>query len=194
MEAMRTVDELLSLTSKLDARYHLLRGEMTRSKETTLLEIARILREAGAPYALIGGVAVQFHTKEPRTTIDIDVAVLDGSVIPAVAMERAGFRRSGRFEHTENWVGPDGTPVQFTVDREYAGVVGAAESHRVGSTEIRIASALDLVRSKLRSAADDRRRRSKRIQDLADAVRLVEDNPVLRDALTDTERARLDRP
>jgi hypothetical protein len=38
---MRSVDELLEITSILDARYHLLRGEMERSKETTLLEVER---------------------------------------------------------------------------------------------------------------------------------------------------------
>ena len=111
---MRSVDELLQITSKLDARYHLLRGEMERSKETTLLEVARIMKEAGTPYALIDGVAVQFHCKDPRTTIDIDLAILEDSA------------------------------------------------------------------------------KSKRVQDLADAMRLVEDNPAIRGALTDVERARLE--
>jgi hypothetical protein len=190
---MRTGDELLHVTSKLDARYHLMRGEVERSKETTLLEIARLLKEAGTPYALIGGVAVQFHSKDPRTTIDIDLAVLDPSAIPRQALEGSGFRKSGTFEHTENWIGPDGTPVQFTVDPEYAGTIRAAEPHRLGSTEIRIARPLDLVRTKLRAAADDARRKSKRVQDLADAIRLVEDNPAIRSALTEAERARLER-
>jgi hypothetical protein len=189
---MREGDELLEITSKLDARYHLLRGEMERSKETTLLEVARILKEAAAPYALIGGVAVQFHSKEPRTTLDVDLAVLDDAAIPRDRLERAGFRRKGRFEHSENWVGPDGTPVPFTVEPVYAATIHAAQTHPLGPTEIRIATALDLVRSKLRASADDKRRRSKRVQDLADALRLVEDNPGIRGSLSEAERARLD--
>jgi hypothetical protein len=189
---MRSLDELLEITSKLDARYHLLRGEMERSKETTLLEVARILKEAAAPYALIGGVAVQFHCKEPRTTLDVDLAALDDAAIPRERLERAGFRKKGRFEHSENWVGPDGTRVQFTVDPAYAGTIHAAQPHPIGPTEIRIATPLDLVRSKLRASADDEPRKSKRVQDLADAMRLVEDNPGIRGSLNDAERARLD--
>jgi hypothetical protein len=138
---MRSGHELLEITSKLDARYHLLRGEMERSKETTLLEVARILKEAAAPYALIGGAAVQFHCKEPRTTLDVDLAVLDDAAIPRDRLERSGFRRKGRFEHSEK---------------------------------------------------DDQRRRSKRVQVLADALRLVEDNPGILGSLSEAERARLD--
>ena len=190
---MRSVDELLTLTSKLDARYHLLRGEMERSKETTLLEVARILKDAGLPYALIDGVAVQFHCKDAGTTIDIDFAMLEDSAIPRVALERAGFRKQGRFQHSENWIGPDGTPVQFTTDSAYAGVIASAVAHPLGQTEIRIATPVDLVRTKLRAAGDDQRRKSKRVQDLADALKLAEDNPGIRAELTDAERARLDR-
>ena len=45
------------------------------SKERPLRLLANVLERAGVPYALIGGVAVQLHTVEPRSTLDIDVAV-----------------------------------------------------------------------------------------------------------------------
>ena len=44
------------------------------SKERPLRLLANVLERAGVPYALIGGVAVQLHTVEPRSTLDIDVA------------------------------------------------------------------------------------------------------------------------
>jgi hypothetical protein len=37
--------------------------------------VADLLNRGGASYALIGGVAIQIRTTEPRTKLDIDVAV-----------------------------------------------------------------------------------------------------------------------
>ena len=42
----------------LDRQWHLLRGTMERTKEPTLLAVARMLGDAGAAYTIIGGVAV----------------------------------------------------------------------------------------------------------------------------------------
>ena len=100
----------------LDRQWHLLRGEMERTKEPTLLAVGRILDEAGVAYAIIRGVAAQIHLPEPRTTLDIDLAVVGCDTIPRERLEAAGFAHHGRFVHSENWRGPDGTPVQFTDD------------------------------------------------------------------------------
>ena len=45
------------------------------SKEQPLYLVAQLLERERVPYALIGGVALQLHSEEPRTTLDIDVAV-----------------------------------------------------------------------------------------------------------------------
>jgi hypothetical protein len=50
----------------------------------------------------------------------------------------------------------------------------------------------DLLREKLRAARDPARRRSKRLQDLADAQSLLEQDPGLASGLTPQERAQLD--
>ena len=44
----------------LDQLWHLLRGEMDRSKEPALLLIGRIFADAGIPYAVIGGSLCRF--------------------------------------------------------------------------------------------------------------------------------------
>ena len=51
----------------------------------------------------------------------------------------------------------------------------------------------DLLHEKLRAAADPERRRSKRLQDLADSHALVEATPELLRELTAEERALLGR-
>ena len=56
----------------LDRQWFWLRGEMERTKRPALLALARVFAEAGVPYAIIGGIALQVHQSELRTTLDID--------------------------------------------------------------------------------------------------------------------------
>ena len=165
---------------------------MATSKERSLIELARLLAAEDVAYALIGGVAVQIWSAEPRTTLDIDVAVVSYDDLPREAMRRAGFVVGGRFEHTENWTGPDGTPVQFSDDPAFAAAVARAKPHPVGDTVLRVVSIADLVKAKLRAARDPARRRSKRLMDLADASALVEQNPAVLDEVDPGDRRLLD--
>src|SRR3954463_16515546 len=89
----------------LDRQWHALRGEMDASKRPALLTLASVLEAARTLYAIIGGVALQIHQAEPRTTLDIDLAVTAFTAIPDAELRAAGFRLGGRFAHSENWVG-----------------------------------------------------------------------------------------
>ena len=173
----------------LDRRWHALRGEMDASKKTALVALARILAEAKTPYAVIGGVALQIHQREPRTTLDVGIAVCDRSQIPARQLETEGFVETGRFAHSENWRGPDETPVQFTDDPALAGAVARAASIDLDGIPLRVIGPADLLHEKLRAGSDPAGRRSKRLQDLADVAALLEQDPELDAELTDAERA-----
>src|SRR6266581_9347917 len=106
----------LEIGFQLDQLWHALRGEMETTKRPALVALGRVLRDAGTPYAIIGGVALQIHQADPRTTLDIDLAVASLDAIPRTELEAAGFRHGGRFPHSDNWIGPSGVPVQFTDD------------------------------------------------------------------------------
>jgi hypothetical protein len=175
----------------LDRQWHLLRGTMERTKEPTLLAVARILGDAGVVYAIIGGVAVQIHLPDPRTTLDIDVAV--AGPIPGDRLRAHGFTLDGTFTHSQNWRGPDDTPVQFTDDPALAGAISRAEIIERGGVRLRVIGRRDLLREKLRSGSDPARRRSKRFQDLGDVQALLEADPSLSAELSPAERALLDR-
>jgi hypothetical protein len=177
----------------LDRRWHRLRGEMERSKRPDLLLLARLLEDVQVPYAIIGGVAVQIHQTEPRTTLDVDLAVPSFDAVPHARLEAAGFARRGRFVRSENWVGPDGTPIQFTDDPALAGAIERAETLELESVRLRVIRKVDLLHDKLRAGCDPARRRSKRLQDLADAQALLEADPRLSAELTAEERSLLDR-
>jgi hypothetical protein len=175
----------------LDRQWHWLRGEMDRTKKPTLLTLGRILQ--GMPYAIIGGVALQVHHPDPRTTLDIDLAVLSRGAIPRDALIAAGFRAIGSFEHSENWAAADNTPVQFTDDPALASAVSSAEELVVDGVPLRVIRIVDLLHEKVRSGSDPARRRTKRLQDLTDVEVLLEAHPDLAHHLTVAERALLDR-
>lgn len=166
---------------------------MERSKEPDLALLARILLDQGVAYAVIGGVALQIHQQVPRTTLDIDLAVENRASIPRKALDVSGFRQTGSYEHSENWLAPGGTPVQFTDDPALVDAVARALVVRIGDTSLRVMAVADLLHEKLRAGRDPARRRSKRIQDLADAQALLEEHDALAGELTDAERDLLDQ-
>lgn len=45
------------------------------TKEQPLRSLVAVLEACGTRYAVIGGVAMQLYSREPRTTLDIDLAV-----------------------------------------------------------------------------------------------------------------------
>lgn len=183
----------LEIGFELDRRWHWLRSEMEATKKPDLLRLGQVLAAAACPYAIIGGIALQIHQAEPRTTLDIDLALLDRGDLPKQELLRAGFVETGRFEHSDNWRGPDGTPVQFTDDPALAPAVGRAERIGLEGVTLAVIRRADLLHEKLRAAADPARRRSKRLQDLADAESLLEATPDLATELTTAERLLLQR-
>jgi hypothetical protein len=182
------MESKLEIGFELDRRWRLLRGEMEGSKKSDLVALARVLAEARIPYAVIGGVALQVHQREPRTTLDIDVALASLRSLPRDALAAGGFQATGTFSHSENWVGPDATPVQFTDDAAFSSALSRATTVDVGGVPLRVLAKADLLREKLRAGADPARRKSKRMQDLADAQALVEDDPALAQRLSDAEK------
>src|SRR5262249_18485482 len=177
----------------LDRQWYWLRGEMERTNAPALLTLPRTFAAAQVPYAFTGGVALQVHQPEPRTILDIDIAVIVYAQIPRAKLEAAGFTWTGQFSHSENWVGPDGTPVQFTADPALVEAIRRAEQIELEEVQLRVIGRVDLLHEKLRAASDPARRRSKRLQDLADAQALLESTPTLAQELRAEERALLDQ-
>ena len=161
---------------------------MDQSKKPALFRLCSVLAEEGVVYALIGGLALQIHQEEPRTTLDIDIALLSRDSIPRSALSVAGFQFGGTFEHSENWTAEDGTPVQFTDDPAIASAVAAAGEVVLDGVALRVIRVVDLLHEKLRAGSDPAPGRSKRLQDLVDAQALLEADPELINELTGAER------
>lgn len=162
---------------------------MDSSKTSDLILVAEAL--ADIPYALIDGLALQVYQREPRTTLDIDIAVPSYDVLPIAAIHKAGFVNEGRFAHSENWRGANGTPVQFSDDPLFQEAIQGARTVALPHLQLKIAAPDQLIRAKLRAAKDDGRRKSKCMQDLADVQALIEQYPELATVLSDEDKALL---
>lgn len=162
---------------------------MESTKRLALVTLARVLTGTRTPYAIIGGIALQIHQAEPRTTLDIDLAIPSFDAIPREQLQEAGFTPGGRFAHPETWVGPEQVPVQFTADPALGPALERAVEIDLADVRLRVIGRADLLHEKLRAGSDPARRRSKRLQDLADAQSLLEEAPGLHTALTEAEQA-----
>jgi Nucleotidyl transferase AbiEii toxin, Type IV TA system len=170
------------------------------SKEKPLRLVVELLERERVPYALIGGVAVQLHTQEPRSTLDIDLAVPSYADVPREALLAAGFEHTGRHEHSDNWRAPGAgslkqrTAVQFSAEDE--GIAAAVEHASVvdlgNGLRLRVAGVPDLIVLKLAAAEEPKRRPSKREHDIADVLALLEEHPEVEstEVLTRLQRVR----
>lgn len=153
--------------------------EAPSDKAVALADTARVLREAGVGYALIGGVAVAIHTALPRATLDIDLAVDSRTDLePLLAsFERAGFELGGRFEHAVNLRHSGGEPVQLAFDAAFDDAIARAVGFDVGDETVRLVGRDDLIALKERAAAGPKWRKSKALRDRADVELLRGDVP-----------------
>jgi Nucleotidyl transferase AbiEii toxin, Type IV TA system len=163
------------------------------TKEKPLRELAAVLEAAGTPYALIGGVAVQLYSREPRSTKDIDIAVPSFADIPREALERAGFTHEKKYAHSDNWRAPGPGDRKHRVAVQFSAedvgipeaVARAVHTSVDADLRLRVVTVPDLVLLKLLAADEPRRRKSKRLVDYADVVRLLEEHPELATDLPD---------
>ena len=148
-------------------------------KVRALLDVVRILEAVGAPYALIGGVAVGIHAGVPRATVDTDFAVHTSHRTGKLAdsLVAAGFERRGEHLHSINFRHASGEPVQLAFDAAFDAMIGRAEAFDFEGVSIRIVSRDDLIAMKRRAAGDPSRRRSKALRDRADVELLSGDVP-----------------
>ncbi|MBA2320299.1 MAG: nucleotidyl transferase AbiEii/AbiGii toxin family protein [Deltaproteobacteria bacterium] len=157
------------------------------TKEQSLRLVADLLEREGVAYAVIGGIAVQIHTAEPRTTLDIDLALRSHADLPRDALLAAGFEHTGTHAHSDNWRAPGAggpktrTAVQFSAeDVGLADAVAHAVCLDLGAGfRLRVASVVDLIGLKLAAAEEPTRRPSKRTHDVGDVLALLEEHPEL---------------
>ncbi len=173
------ISRLSSRERALAAAYGTGDGSVEADKERAVADSARALDASSVPYALIGGIAVGIHSGAIRATVDVDIAASTstGRERAVAALEGAGFRKTGEFEHSVNFRHPSGEPVQLAFDPAFDEMILRAEMFETRGVQVRIVRKQDLIAMKERAAADPTRRESKRHRDRADVALLRGDVP-----------------
>jgi len=159
-----------------------------------VMRLVDCLERADVPWCAIGGVAVNHWALHPMVTQDVDFVVVADAIDRVVALlEDAGFRAE-RFEWSVNFKGRSAVSLQLSTEEFYRDFPSRAVPADVHGILLRVASLPDTLNGKIRAWSDPTRRQSKRIKDLADIVRLVEEHPYLWDSLTDDLKQQVQRP
>jgi hypothetical protein len=139
-----------------------------------------ILKETGAGYCVIGGLAVNAYT-EPVVSLDLDLVVVADQLAAVGKAARVRGLSVEEFEHSVN-LSASGSDlrVQLQTDPRYQDFVARAAEREVLGYRLRVAAIGDVLQGKLWAHSDAARRKSKRQKDLADILRLVEAHPELK--------------
>lgn len=153
--------------------------DQAADKLRALLEMHRVFTALGAPYAVVGGVAVGIRSGVPRATLDIDVAVRSTVARPGLtqALVAAGFVLRGEFAHSINFRHGSGEPMQVVFDPQFDTMIDRATTVTIDTAKIPVVTTGDLIAMKERAGADPARRPSKALRDRADVALLRGDVP-----------------
>jgi len=153
---------------------------VTMDHSDFLDRLLEALATAKIGYCVIGGAAVNAYA-EPVVTLDLDIAVAMTDVERAEELLSREFKVR-RLAHSVN-VSAAGSnlSVQIQTDPRYASFVDRARPAEVLGIQLPVAAVEDVLQGKVWAAEDSSRRRSKRVKDLGDILRLIEIYPELRD-------------
>ena len=145
-------------------------------------EVMRQLEAAQSAYCVIDGQGVNAYV-EPLVSLDLDLVVAAADV-DRVLSALPPHVRVERFEHSINLSAPGSDlRVQIQTDPRYADFPARAGLRLVLGVPMRVASAEDVLAGKVWAVSDATRRASKRLKDLADIARLIEQFPDLRSGI-----------
>lgn len=165
---------------------------VTNGRVDVIHLLLRLLGDAGAPYAVIGGLAVNAYA-DPVVSLDLDLVVVSDRLDRVVDAARRQGMKVESFPHSVNLsIAGSDLRIQLHTDPRYQAFISRATTQTVLGYEMSVAALADVVRGKLWAYSDASRRQSRRQKDLADLLRLAEANPEVRELLPREIVAELD--
>lgn len=147
------------------------------------MRLVDCLERADIQWCAIGGIAVNHWAAEPMVTQDVDLVVAAESIERAVTLlEDLGFT-SERFTWSINFRGHSKVRIQLSTEDFYREFPSRSVPADIHGILMRVASLEDTLQGKIEAWKDKERRQSKRLKDLGDIARLVENHPRLWDLL-----------
>ncbi|OGP61654.1 MAG: hypothetical protein A2V65_04180 [Deltaproteobacteria bacterium RBG_13_49_15] len=137
------------------------------------------IERADLAWCAIGGVAVNHWADEPIVTQDVDFVVAAESVeLATKLLEEAGFK-SERFQWSINFRGHSKVSIQLSTEDFYKDFPSRSVAADIHGILMRVASLEDTLHGKIKAWRDNEKRQSKKLKDLGDIARLVENHPRL---------------
>ena len=144
-----------------------------------VMRLVDCLERADIQWCAIGGIAVNHWAVEPMVTQDVDLVVATESIERAVKLlEDVGFT-SGRFTWSINFRGHSKVSIQLSTEDFYREFPSRSVPADIHGILMRVASLEDTLQGKIKAWKDKGRRQSKKLKDLGDIARLVENHPRL---------------
>jgi hypothetical protein len=142
--------------------------------------VFRALKEAGAPFLVIGGHAVVLHG-HLRNTFDLDLLISDSKFgAGRAALVSLGYRTYFETEAFLQLVAPENLPpldLMIVDDRTFDRIEGTASEKVLDGEQIRVPDVLRLIALKLHATRDSNRRTSETDwQDVASLLRTTDQN------------------
>ena len=148
-----------------------------------VMRLVDCLERADIQWCAIGGIAVNHWAVEPMVTQDVDLVVATESIERAVKLlEDVGFT-SGRFTWSINFRGHSKVSIQLSTEDFYREFPSRSVPADIHGILMRVASLEDTLQGKIKAWKDTERRQSKKLKDLGDIARLVENHPRLWESL-----------
>lgn len=144
-----------------------------------VMRLVDCLERADIAWCAIGGIAVNHWAVEPMVTQDVDFVVTVESIELATRrLEEAGFK-SERFQWSINFQGQSKVRIQMSTEDFYKDFPSRSVPADIHGILMRVASLEDTLHGKIKAWRDAERRQSKRLKDLGDIARLIENHPHL---------------
>lgn len=144
-----------------------------------VMRLVDCLERADVAWCAIGGIAVNHWASEPMVTQDVDIVVAIESVdLVLKLLAEAGFT-SEQFAWSINFRGHSKVSIQLSTEDFYKDFPERAVPADIHGILMRVASLEDTLRGKIKAWRDTDRRQSKKLKDLGDIARLVENHPYL---------------
>ena len=148
-----------------------------------VMRLVDCLERADIAWCAIGGIAVNHWAVEPMVTQDVDFVVTVESIELATRrLEEAGFK-SERFQWSINFQGHSKVRFQLSMEDFYKDFPIRSVPADIHGILMRVASLEDTLHGKTKAWRDTERRQSKKLKDLNDIARLIENHPHLWDLL-----------
>jgi hypothetical protein len=152
---------------------------VTMDEADVLEQIVRLLESQSVAYCVIGGQGVNAYV-EPLVSLDLDIVVAASDLDRVLAALPDGARIE-RFPPSVNMSMPGSNlRVQFQTDPRCGAFPERAQMQEVLGLRMKVAAVEDVLAGKIWAASDATRRTSKRLKDLTDIARLLEQYPNLR--------------